>query len=513
MKLLNVAQGSPEWKALRVRYRVASEAPIIMGASSKVKRNELLHMKKTLNEREFSDWVQINILDKGHEYEADCRPLIEAETGDELYPVVAADDSDIYLASFDGMPMSEAFTWEHKQWNEELAELVRKQELDPEWYWQLEHQLMVSGAPKVLFTVSDGTAERKVSMWYSPVAGRREQLVRGWDQFMEDLEKYVPVEERAPVVARPVTDLPAVMVQVKGSIDVADNFKLFETALRDFIDNRLIRQPKTDQDFADLDLQIKALVKAEDALQSAEAQMLAQVSSIDGVKRVKDMLYKLARDNRLAAEKLLEAEKKNRRNQIVQGGQTAWTEHVANINKTLGGKIVLPAIQANFAEVIKNKRTISSLQDAVDTELARVKIEANRIADGVRINLQTLKVGAAGYEFLFNDAQQLVMKANDDLVSVIKVRIADHKEAERKKEEEQRARIQKEEQEKAEKKPEPQPVVQEQPAPIQQPVPPARASRRHIPTSKEIVDVLAAHYKVDRSTVIGWIKNFDSIAA
>jgi len=32
--------------------------------------------------------------------------------------------------------------------------------------------------------------------------------------------------------------------------------------------------------------------------------------------------------------------------------------------------------------------------------------------------------------FLFNDVQQLVMKANDDLVALIKVRISEHQKAE-----------------------------------------------------------------------------------
>lgn len=104
--------------------------------------------------------------------------------------------------------------------------------------------------------------------------------------------------------------LPAVMVQVTGAISITDNFKLFEVALRDFVGNRLIRTPQTDQEFADLGEQIKSLKKAEAALDAAEASMLSQVASVDAMKRTKELLHKLARDNRLIAEKLLTEEKK-----------------------------------------------------------------------------------------------------------------------------------------------------------------------------------------------------------
>ena len=77
-------------------------------------------------------------------------------------------------------------------------------------------------------------------------------------------------------------------VPISGSIAVKDNFRTFETALRDFLESCLIPERETDQDFADLDLQIKTLKKAEEALNSAEAMMLAQIQSVDEVKRKKD---------------------------------------------------------------------------------------------------------------------------------------------------------------------------------------------------------------------------------
>lgn len=73
MQIINVQQGTPEWHALRSRHFTASEAPVMMAASNKMRRDELLSMKATGSEREFSDWVQTNLFDKGHAQEATAR--------------------------------------------------------------------------------------------------------------------------------------------------------------------------------------------------------------------------------------------------------------------------------------------------------------------------------------------------------------------------------------------------------------------------------------------------------
>jgi len=218
-------------------------------------------------------------------------------------------------------------------------------------------------------------------------------------------------------------------------------------ALRDFIDHRLITDPKTDQDFADLDLQIKALKNAEVALDAAEAQMLAQVESVDAAKRMKDMLHKLTRDNRLAAEKLLAARKDTIRAEIVADGRNAMQDHIAALNKRVC--FAMPSIPVDFAGAIKGKRTLDSMRDAVAVELARAKIEASAMADRITLNLHTLNEKPE-FRFLFSDTAQLVLKAPDDLAAVVQNRIAAHQAAEAQRLEAERARIAAEERAKAE---------------------------------------------------------------
>lgn len=88
MRILSLAQGSPEWIEVRGRYCTASEAPAALGVSKKLRRNELLALKATGSKQEFSDWVQKNLLDRGHEIEAAARAIAEEIVGEELSPAL-----------------------------------------------------------------------------------------------------------------------------------------------------------------------------------------------------------------------------------------------------------------------------------------------------------------------------------------------------------------------------------------------------------------------------------------
>lgn len=439
MKIIDVTQGTPEWHAVRAEYFTASEAPAMMGVSKYQSRSDLLLQKKTGLAPEVDAATQ-RLFDNGHATEAAARPIVERMIGEDLYPVVGARGN--LLASLDGIDMLETVVFEHKALNQSLIQQIAAGELEAHYWAQLEQQLYVSGAERAIFVCSDGTEENLHWLEYRPVPGRIEQILAGWKQFEEDLAAFEPQAPAQKVAANQVDDLPSVMVQVTGSVAIVDNLAVFEVALGDFLANRLIREPRTDQDFADLDLQIKALKKAESALDAAEAQMLAQVQTVDAIKRKKDAMSKLIRDNRLLAEKLLASEKEARRLEIKTAAESAFAAHVAAINKRLG-KVQLPPIRADFAGVMKGKRTIATLQDAADTELARLKIEANASAEAIEVNLASLRTLATDHAFLFSDAQQLVLKDNEALEAIIKSRIADH-EAEEKAKAEARAEAERE---------------------------------------------------------------------
>lgn len=424
-------QGSTAWAAFRALNDTASEASAMKGASTKTTRSELLRLKSTGSEKEFSAWVQKNLLDKGHTIEAAIRPHIEAEIGDDLYPVTITNtDYPGKSAALDGMTEDRSVIWECKSWNEAKAECVRQRTIPAEDIWQVVQQLTLSEADRCIYTVSDGTPEHTLSTEFQLSPALRKELLDGWEQFNKDKAEYEHVAAAPQVVGESVEALPAVFAKVTGEVSVQDNFSTFEKALRHFLAEKLITEPKTDQDFADLDLQIKALKKAEAALDAAETQMLAQVQSVNDLKSTKDMLSELVRKNRLMAEKLLASKKEEIKLAIRKGGETALADYLDEVDAGFEGRARLPNIVGNFLVVMKGKRTIASLQDAVDTELARCKIEVNNTAEKIRTNLETLREIAAGYEFLFRDRLDLVLKDNESLALIAKQRVDEHKKAE-----------------------------------------------------------------------------------
>jgi putative phage-type endonuclease len=476
MKVHNVAQGSAEWHALRAEHFTASEAPAMMGASKYQSRTDLLTLKKTGIAPAVTAQTQ-RIFDKGHATEALARPLVEVMIGEELYPVVGSKDN--LLASMDGANMMCDTLFEHKLWNESLVAQVRAEDLAPHYYWQLEQQLLVSGAERVIFVCSDGTDQNFVSMEYRPVPGRAAQLIEGWKQFQSDLAGYAPAEVLAEVVGKTPDSLPALRIEVSGMVTASnlDQFKAHSLAVISAINTDL----QTDQHFADAEQTVKWCSEVEGKLEAAKQHALSQTESIDALFKTIEKISEQVRQKRLELNKLVTARKAAIREDLVMTAAKSLQDHLDQINLSLGGRARLPQVRADFAGAIKGKKSISSLRDAADSELARAKIEASQIGDTIRVNLSSIDDLAVDHKFLFNDTQQLALKANDDLVALIKVRINEHQLAEQKKEEAQRERIRQEEQKRLAdeatrrateaQKVELAPVVSDTPKPAAQPAP------------------------------------------
>ncbi|MGH8381777.1 YqaJ viral recombinase family protein [Pseudomonas sp.] len=423
MQVHNVQQGTPEWHALRSSYFTASEAPAMMGASKYQTRTDLLAMKKTGIVPEVTPQQQA-IFDRGHATEELARPLVEEMIGEELYPIVGTSGN--LLASMDGATMLGDTLFEHKLWNQNVAAQVRAGELDPHYYWQLEQQLLVSGAERVIFVCSDGSRDNFVHLEYTPVAGRREQLVTGWAQFEEDLGAFELKEAKVEVLGSAPDQLPALRIDVTGMV-TASNLDAFKSHALTVIGN-INTELSTDKDFADADATVKWCGEVESKLKAAKEHALSQTESIDVLFKAIDDISACVRTKRLELDKLVKARKDIIRSDIVMDAAKALQDHIDQINVTLGGKIRMPRVPADFAGAVKGKSKVDSLKEAAGSELARAKIEASRIADGIRANLVNLQELAGNHKFLFHDAQELVMKANDDLVALIKVRISEHEE-------------------------------------------------------------------------------------
>ena len=452
-----IKPGTPEWLAYRAQNFNASDAPAMFGCSPYKTRRQLMHELATGKAPEVDTATQRRF-DEGHRIEALARPLAEKIIGEDLYPVVGSEGE--YSASFDGLTMAEVTGFEHKTMNGDLraafsememySEIDKSSLLPPQYRVQMEHQHMVSGCVKTLFMASkwDGdTLIEEQHCWYYSDMKLRRKIIAGWAQFKADLAAYVPPEVIVAPVAAPQMGLPAVSITVNGSIALVDNLEKVGAALNAYI-GRINKKPETDQDFADLELTVKNLKAFEESLAASESNALAQVDSVDAMRKTVALYQSIASTNRILVNNLVKAEKEKRRTAIVSDAVVELLTHVRKLNERLG-KPYMPSITSDFQGVIKGLKSLDSMKDKVSTELARCKIEANATADRIQANLEVK--GLMGYAFLFADIAGLCLKPTDDFQNTVAARITAHEAAEAAKEEATRERIRAEEQAKAEK--------------------------------------------------------------
>jgi len=420
MIIHNVVQGSAEWHELRANHRTASEAPVMAGLSKLQTRLALLDSKKTVMSKEVSFFTQ-RIFDKGHAVEDLARVIVEKMLGEELFPIVGTRGA--YLASMDGANLMCDTLFEHKQWNEELAAAVRAKELDPQYWMQLEQQLYVSGAERVIFVCSDGTEENMVWMEYRAVPGRWEQIAAGWDLFMADLSTHVVTEAKPKVVAEALTELPSLSIVLSGEVK-SSNLVVYKDFALQFVES-INTDLQNDQDFANAEAAVKFCEKAEKELEFVKKSALSQTASLSEVLETIDSLKEAMRAKRLVLDKLVKTRKEAIRLELKQNADAELGKHIESLNQNLR-TVRLPSIPADFAGAMKGKRSIDSLKNAIDGEMVRAKGEASRIYGLYAENLTTLETNGVGFSQLFTDVQQLVTKSNDDLVLLINARIAEH---------------------------------------------------------------------------------------
>nr|WKF58777.1 hypothetical protein HUO10_003278 [Paraburkholderia busanensis] len=421
----DLVQGSDEWMEFRLHHFGASEAAAMLGLSPKVKRNELLHMKHTGTPKAYSDWVQEHILDYGHEVEALARPLVEEAIGEELYPVTCSDEK--LSASCDGLTMDDSIAFEHKQYNEALFKSIMGKEL-PEEHMPLAQQiLMITGAAKLIFVCSDGTRDRMAWMWVKPDQEWFERIRAGWIQFDKDLAAYEPRDIKEKPQAEAIMGLPTLAVQIEGKV-VTSNLPRFKAAAETFIAN-IKTDLKTDEDFANAEATVKFCETAEKELEVAKNAAIAQTATIDDMMRTIDHIKDQLRRKRLDLNKLVETRKAQIKEQIVADGRKRFAEHVAALNSELS-MVRLDIAAPDFVTAAKNKRTLASLHEAIDTAVANGKIAADAAARELRAKLDWYRPQDEEYGFLFRDLQTVIQKPIDDFKLLVTTRIDAHKKVE-----------------------------------------------------------------------------------
>ena len=423
----DLVQGTAEWHEHRAKHFNASDAAAMLGIGKYKTRSQLLRERATGVIPEFSAATQA-LFDRGHEIEAIARTFAEeyldVPIGESLEPLV-------FSEVVEGIPLSASLdghwngvNWECKTLNAELAAALAGGRIPEHYCPQLEQGLMLSGADKCLFTASDGTRENTFHVWYYGDSKLRATIIAGWKQFAEDIANYRHDGDAIQAVAASHENLPTITIQAFGAIDIRDNLAAFGDALTAYLD-RLPVKPETDDDFATLEDAVKRLKAAEEAIDAAENGALAQASSIDEMRRQAEKWRGMARTNRLMFEKLVKSEKENRKATLVTAARDSLHAHLKMLNERAFG--YMPAVIGDWQGVIKGLKTLSSIKDKLDAELARAKIEATMFADLIHDNHLMLHEGDQDWMFLFPDFRQMCTLDSASFAAVLHGRIAEHK--------------------------------------------------------------------------------------
>jgi predicted phage-related endonuclease len=343
----------------------------------------------------------------------------------DLYPVVGSRTvAGLPLsASFDGLTMDNELVWEHKSFNVALAQSLDMGFIPDQYLPQLEQQLLVSGAPTLLFSCSSLDGHSPRFTWYHSNADLRARLIDGWRVFADDLAAW---HAPAPAVITPTgatpDSLPALHIAISGQVTASNIADFKSRAL--VVLGQVNRTLFTDQKFADAEKAVKWCADVESRLAAAKQHALSQTADIDELYRTIDDISAATRTVRLDLDKLIKARKDEIRTTIVLAAKVTLAEHIAALNATLPPAVRLPAPTVDFAACIKGKSNLDSMRAAVDTALASARFDVSQCA--LRYNVNVASVMAADHDFLFADMGHLAAKDPDDLRAIIAQRVAAH---------------------------------------------------------------------------------------
>jgi putative phage-type endonuclease len=420
----DLQQGTAAWHQYRATKLNASDAPAMMGVSPYKKREQLLAERKTGYTPEVDAETQKRF-DRGHQYEADIRPSIEAAYGIELYPVTLSrlvDGLDL-SASFDGLTMDNGIVFEHKSLNDELRQAHARGELPEHYRYQLEQQLLVSGAKMAIFVASKGSMDDALIWDYEPDAETQSRLLAGWKRFQQDLETFEPPKTEAKPVGVAPESLPYLQIELSGAVVASNIVQFRDSAIQVFrgINKNLV----TDDDFASADKTVKWCASVEEKLKAAKERAQAQMADVDAVFRAVDEIAAEARTVRLELEKLVKARKDEIRQSIIMVATKKYNDTYGKATEEFGFKP--DATPPNFITAVKGLKTVVSVQAAVDTELRLAEIALETVCKRLAENKAWFDANHKDDKTLFPDLPTLLHKDAETCRALVFARIETRK--------------------------------------------------------------------------------------
>lgn len=185
-KIVKLVQGSPAWHAHRLAHRNASETPAVLGLSPYTTPFQLWQQRTGRTTVETTA-----AMTHGTALEPQARAMYETLTGNVMQPLVLVDGE--YSASLDGITLDGELVVEikcPKSKDSALLKDARAGRVPEHVYWQIQHQLMVSGARLAHLYVFDGKTGLLLEQPAEPECWAT--IVQGWEAFMEHVRADAP---------------------------------------------------------------------------------------------------------------------------------------------------------------------------------------------------------------------------------------------------------------------------------------------------------------------------------
>lgn len=222
---LNLEQGSQEWLDARKDHFCASEAPAVMSVNPYFPRNPTDLAKQKLG---YVNKFVSQAMKEGHRLEPIIRQQVEDQTEIGFMPAVMVKDK--YLASLDGINFDGDIILEIKapQSKNAMVKWAMEGRVILPHQYQIQHQLMVSGADKCIYAVRNPEDGQIITCDVFPDQILQKKLKQAWADFqplMELTEDELKTSEPLPA------DLaPAVETYLKGKALAKQAADIMKTA-------------------------------------------------------------------------------------------------------------------------------------------------------------------------------------------------------------------------------------------------------------------------------------------